>query len=99
LAVYLKKGRYANGDKRIWLNRPISSTPIYCQHYIIRNIANRSSENPDSNPVNTMQDIKPLLVFAAVLEHGSMNAAAAALGMTPSAVSQHSNKDFCIPTA
>ena len=36
-----------------------------------------------------MQDIKPLLVFAAVLEHGSMNAAAAALGMTPSAVSQH----------
>ncbi|ASK26991.1 LysR family transcriptional regulator [Neisseria chenwenguii] len=36
-----------------------------------------------------MQEIKPLLVFAAVLEHGSMNAAAAALGMTPSAVSQH----------
>ncbi|QEY23752.1 LysR family transcriptional regulator [Neisseria animalis] len=39
-----------------------------------------------------MQDIKPLLVFAAVLEHGSMNAAAAALGMTPSAVSQHINR-------
>ncbi|MFC3874261.1 LysR family transcriptional regulator [Neisseria musculi] len=36
-----------------------------------------------------MHDIKPLLVFAAVLEQGSMNAAAAALGMTPSAVSQH----------
>ena len=36
-----------------------------------------------------MQDIKPLLAFAAVLEHGSMNAAAAALDMTPSAVSQH----------
>lgn len=36
-----------------------------------------------------MQDTKPLIVFAAVLEHGSMNAAAAALGMTPSAVSQH----------
>ena len=36
-----------------------------------------------------MQDIKPLLVFAAVLEHGSMNGAAQALGMTPSAVSQH----------
>ena len=36
-----------------------------------------------------MQDTKPLLVFAAVLEHGSMNAAATALGMTPSAVSQH----------
>ena len=36
-----------------------------------------------------MQDIKPLLVFSAVLEHGSMHAAAAALGMTPSAVSQH----------
>lgn len=36
-----------------------------------------------------MQDIKPLLVFAAVLEHGSMNAAAQSLGMTPSAVSQH----------
>jgi transcriptional regulator, lysR family len=92
LAVYLKKGGYANGDKGIWFNRPISSTPIYCQHYIIRSISNRSSENPDSNPVNTMQDIKPLLVFAAVLEHGSMNAAAAALGMTPSAVSQHINR-------
>ena len=39
-----------------------------------------------------MQDIKPLLVFAAVLEHGSMNAAAAVLGMTPSAVSQHINR-------
>ncbi|MDO5640412.1 MAG: LysR family transcriptional regulator [Neisseria sp.] len=39
-----------------------------------------------------MQDIKPLLVFAAVLEHGSMNAAAKALGMTPSAVSQHISK-------
>lgn len=39
-----------------------------------------------------MQDIKPLLVFAAVLEHGSMNAAAKALGMTPSAVSQHITK-------
>lgn len=39
-----------------------------------------------------MQDIKPLLVFAAVLEHCSMNAAAAALGMTPSAVSQHINR-------
>ncbi|WP_373754224.1 LysR family transcriptional regulator [Neisseria weixii] len=39
-----------------------------------------------------MQDIKPLLVFAAVLEHGSMNAAAAALSMTPSAVSQHINR-------
>ena len=36
-----------------------------------------------------MQDIKPLLVFAAVLQHGSMNAAALVLGMTPSAVSQH----------
>ena len=36
-----------------------------------------------------MDDLKPLLVFAAVLEHGSMNAAAQALGMTPSAVSQH----------
>ena len=35
------------------------------------------------------QDLKPLLAFAAVLEHGSMHAAAAALGMTPSAVSQH----------
>ncbi|STZ76974.1 LysR family transcriptional regulator [Bergeriella denitrificans] len=39
-----------------------------------------------------MQDIKPLIVFAAVLEHGSMNAAAAALDMTPSAVSQHINR-------
>ncbi|MBH5328959.1 LysR family transcriptional regulator [Eikenella sp. S3360] len=36
-----------------------------------------------------MDDLKPLLAFAAVLEHGSMNAAAQALGMTPSAVSQH----------
>lgn len=35
------------------------------------------------------QDLKPLLAFAAVLEHGSMHAAASALGMTPSAVSQH----------
>ena len=92
MAVYLKKGRYANGDKRIWLNRPISSAPIFHPRYIIRSIANRSSENSDSNLVNTMQDIKPLLVFAAVLEHGSMNAAAAALGMTPSAVSQHINR-------
>ena len=36
-----------------------------------------------------MEDVKPLLVFAAVLEQGSMNAAAQALQMTPSAVSQH----------
>lgn len=36
-----------------------------------------------------MQDIRSLLVFAAVLEHGSMHAAAQALAMTPSAVSQH----------
>ena len=36
-----------------------------------------------------MDDLRPLLAFAAVLEHGSMNAAAQALGMTPSAVSQH----------
>ncbi len=36
-----------------------------------------------------MDDLKPLLAFAAVLEHGSMHAAAQALGMTPSAVSQH----------
>ena len=34
-------------------------------------------------------DLRPMLVFAAVLEHGSMNAAARALGMTASAVSQH----------
>lgn len=36
-----------------------------------------------------MQDTKALLVLAEVLEQGSMNAAAKALGMTPSAVSQH----------
>lgn len=36
-----------------------------------------------------MHDIKSLLTFATVLEHGSMNAAATALGMTASAVSQH----------
>ena len=36
-----------------------------------------------------MDDLRPLLAFAAVLEHGSMNAAAQALGMSPSAVSQH----------
>ena len=39
-----------------------------------------------------MNDPKPLLVFDTVLEYGSMNAAAAALGMTPSAVSQHIGK-------
>lgn len=43
---------------------------------------------PDT-PNPALQDIKPMLVFAAVLEHGSMNGAARALGMTPSAVSQH----------
>ena len=36
-----------------------------------------------------MQEIKPLWVLSAVLAHGSMNAAAKALAMTPSAVSQH----------
>ena len=37
-----------------------------------------------------MDDLRPLLAFAAVLEHGSMNAAAqVVLGMSPSAVSQH----------
>lgn len=36
-----------------------------------------------------MTETKPLLAFAAVMEHGSMNAAARALSMTPSAVSQH----------
>lgn len=39
-----------------------------------------------------MKDIKPLLVFAVVLENGSMNAAAKVLRMTPSAVSQHISK-------
>ena len=37
----------------------------------------------------TMTETKPLLAFAAVIEHGTMHAAARALGMTPSAVSQH----------
>ena len=36
-----------------------------------------------------MTETKPLLTFAAVIEHGTMHAAARALGMTPSAVSQH----------
>ena len=36
-----------------------------------------------------MTETKPLLAFAAVIEHGTMHAAARALGMTPSAVSQH----------
>ncbi len=36
-----------------------------------------------------LDDSKPLLVFATVLEAGSMQAAAQLLGMTPSAVSQH----------
>ncbi|WP_374668969.1 LysR family transcriptional regulator [Ramlibacter sp.] len=36
-----------------------------------------------------MDDLRGMAVFAAVIEHGSMNAAARALGMTPSAVSQH----------
>lgn len=39
-----------------------------------------------------MHDTKSLLVFAAVLQHGSMHAAAKALGTTPSAVSQHISK-------
>lgn len=39
-----------------------------------------------------MTDTKPLLAFAAVLQHGSMNAAARALNMTPSAISQHISK-------
>ncbi|MDO4682477.1 MAG: LysR family transcriptional regulator [Lautropia sp.] len=36
-----------------------------------------------------LDDLRPMLVFAAVLEHGSMHAAARTLGMTASAVSQH----------
>ncbi|OOR90437.1 LysR family transcriptional regulator [Moraxella caviae] len=36
-----------------------------------------------------MIDVKPLLAFAYVLEKGSMNAAGKALGISPSAVSQH----------
>ena len=36
-----------------------------------------------------MDDLRPLLAFAAILEQGSMNAAAQVLGMSPSAVSQH----------
>ena len=36
-----------------------------------------------------MQDIKPLLVFAHLLQHGSMQATGKALGMSASAVSQH----------
>ena len=36
-----------------------------------------------------MTETKPLLAFAAVIEHGTMHAAARALGMTLSAVSQH----------
>ncbi|WP_066566399.1 LysR family transcriptional regulator [Snodgrassella sp. CFCC 13594] len=36
-----------------------------------------------------MTEIKSLLAFAAVMEHGSMIKAAQILGMTPSAVSQH----------
>lgn len=36
-----------------------------------------------------MHDIKPLIVFASVIEHGNMAAAGNALGMSASAVSQH----------
>ena len=39
-----------------------------------------------------MEHAKPLLIFAAVLKHGSMNAAAPHLGITASAVSQHIHK-------
>ena len=35
-----------------------------------------------------MDDYKRMAVFAAVVQHGSMSAAARALGMSPSAVSQ-----------
>ena len=36
-----------------------------------------------------MEDLKRMAVFAAVVQAGSMTAAAQQLGMTPSAVSQH----------
>ena len=36
-----------------------------------------------------MDDLKRMAVFAAVVQHGSMTAAARALGMSPSAISQH----------
>ncbi|MDH1676389.1 LysR family transcriptional regulator, partial [Comamonas aquatica] len=36
-----------------------------------------------------MEDLKRMAVFAAVVQAGSMTAAARQLGMTPSAVSQH----------
>lgn len=39
-----------------------------------------------------MEALHSMAVFAAVIEHGSMNAAGRALGMTPSAVSQHVRK-------
>lgn len=39
-----------------------------------------------------MEALHSMAVFAAVIEHGSMNAAARTLGMTPSAVSQHVRK-------
>lgn len=39
-----------------------------------------------------IKELKPLLVFAVVLENGSMNGAAKVLNMTPSAVSQHITK-------
>ena len=35
-----------------------------------------------------MEDLNRMAVFAAVVEHGSMSAAARQLGMTPSAISQ-----------
>lgn len=39
-----------------------------------------------------MDDLRSMAVFAAVIEHGSMNAAARQLEMSPSAVSQHIKK-------
>lgn len=39
-----------------------------------------------------MEQLKLLVIFASVLKHGSMNAAAPQLGMTASAVSQHIKK-------
>ena len=36
-----------------------------------------------------MDDFKRMAVFAAVVQHGSMTAAAKVLGISPSAISQH----------
>lgn len=60
-------------------------------HYLAK-LNNHGFRQPEKDIIHIMNDTKSLLAFAAVLRHGSMHAAADALGTTPSAVSQHISK-------